>query len=144
VSPASSPIARVIAELENERENLTVRLTKVDAAIATMRELFHLPNGRPAIVRRRQSVVRKQQIVAPANGNGSTRRADKVQAAIAAALARGPLSSADLAARVGLKRPALLYHTVRMKRTGVLVTTGAASSTQYALAGKPAKEAPQR
>ena len=47
MSPTSSHIGRVIDELEAEREHLTARLAKVDAAIATMRELFHLPNGKP-------------------------------------------------------------------------------------------------
>jgi hypothetical protein len=143
MTPTTSRIGRVIEELVLEREHTSARLAKLDAAIATMRELFHLPNGKPTIVKKQQSVVRKQQRAAPSNGQ-PTAKGDQVKAAIRAALARGPMSPADLAATVGLKRAALLYHTLQMKKLGVLVATGAASSTQYALAGRPAKEAPQR
>ena len=84
-----------------------MRLEKVDAAIATMRELFHLPNGTPAAKVRepKHSAIRKTRVPAETNGKG---KGATLKAAIRAALERGPMTPADLAAKVGLKRAALL------------------------------------
>ena len=132
-----SPIARALAELTTERENLAARLAKVDAAIDTLRDLFHLKAERPA--------PKVRAVLSPAppssNGNGHG-RGDKLKDKIRAALVHGPLDPNALAAKVGLKRPALLYHTSQMKKAGVLVAIGQSNATQYALAGRAAKEAP--
>jgi len=138
-----SPIATALEQMEVERANLAARLAKVDELIASTRDLFHLPNGRPAKVRKNK-ISEVETKIPHRNGQpASTRKADKVKDAIRAALARGAMSSADIAAKVGLNPPAMLYHLSRMKKSGILVTTGASSSTRYALA-TASKEAPQR
>ena len=131
-----SHLARALGELTTEQKTLTARLGKLDSAIDALRTLcdvFHVPTERPA------SKVRAMAPSPRTNGSG---KPDKAKDAIRSALANGPLTTRALAAKVGLKCPALLYHTSQMKKAGVLVTTGASSSTRYALAGKPAKEAP--
>lgn len=132
-----SPIARALAELTTERENLAARLAKVDAAIETLRDLFHLKAERQA------PKVRAIRVAAtPAHSSNGHGKSDKTKDAIRAALAHGPLDPNALAAKVGLKRPALAYHTKQMKAAGALVSTGATNAIQYALAGRQPKEAP--
>jgi hypothetical protein len=127
MTPQSSPVARAIAELETERANLATRLEKVDAAIATLRDLFHLP------------VVRH----ANGNGNGNGHHADPdVDAKIRAALKSGPLSPRALAAAIGVARVELRGRIRELERAGVLACSGATASRRVALAAAAAKEAP--
>jgi hypothetical protein len=127
MTPQSSPVARAIAELETERANLATRLDKVDVAIASLRELFHLP---AAVARPRGS-----------NGNGHPHDPD-VDARIRAALKTGPLSPGALGAAVGLERAELRVRIRELEHAGVLACSGATASRRIALAGAPAKEAP--
>jgi hypothetical protein len=134
VSPTTSRIARVIDELVLERQHLAARLEKVDAAIATMRELFHLPNGKPT------AKARGTKNVPESSTNGDT-----VKAAIRKALAKhGPLSPGDLGATVGKKPHKLRYFLAQMETAGEVETSGSTARRRIALAGTPAKEAPQR
>jgi len=121
----TSPIARAIAELETERDNLRARIAKVETALASLRELFHLPADRHA--------------KAPSNGNGHDASID---AKIRAALAHGPLSPSKLAKAVGMNRPTLRTFVADLERTGVIVSTGATANRRIALAADAAKEAP--
>jgi hypothetical protein len=134
---ATSPIARAITELETEREHLVARLAKVDAAIATMRDLFHLPstNGRPRA--KTQSVAAGRVVKLD-----STSKAGKFRAAILAALARGPMAPGDLAEKLGRDRAAVRYQVKHLEDAGEIVSTGTTANRQVALAGTPAKEAP--
>ena len=142
MSTVSSPIARVIAELETERANLTVRLEKVDAAIATMRELFHLPNGKPLAKARepKHSGIRKARVPAETNGKG---KGDTLKAAIRSALEHGPLTPAELETKRD-RRYTPTSRVAQLEADGLVVATGNTASRSIALAGKPAKEAPQR
>jgi hypothetical protein len=123
----TSPIARAIAELETERENLRVRIVKVDTAIASLRELFHLPADRLATA------------PAPSNGNGHD---TGINAKIRAALAHGPLSPSALATAVGMERHTLRTFIADLERTGTIVSSGATANRRIALAADAAKEAP--
>jgi DNA-binding transcriptional ArsR family regulator len=132
----SSPIARVITELETERENLTARLAKVDTAIAAVRELFHLP-GESASVKTRTTKA------AEAEPRRSTRKGDKTREAILSALARGPMTPGDLAEKLGIERPALRYQVKQLEATGEVVSTGSTGDRRVAMAsGRRPKEAP--
>jgi biotin operon repressor len=123
--PSANPIASAIAALETERAHLQARLAKVEEAIATMRELFHLPGAR-----------RK---TAPANGNGHDR---DTAAKIRAALTAGPMAPGALAAELGVTRAALRYYVQALEQQGVVISKGTTVSRRIALAGHPAKEAP--
>jgi DNA-binding transcriptional ArsR family regulator len=137
----SSPIARAIAELETERENLVARLAKVDAGIATMRDLFHLPaNGQPR--KARTGPPRELISRGPASEAEPTRKADKLKDRIRAALTKGPMTPGDLATKLGIERPALRYQVKQLEDAGELVSTGTTADRQIALTGTPAKEAP--
>jgi biotin operon repressor len=122
-------IGQAIAELEAERVHLSARLAKLDEAIATMRELFHLPR---ALGRR----GRHPMPAATSNGHEATFNA------IRTALARGPMSPADLAERLNISRHRLRATVAPLEDAGVLTSTGATASRRIALTGTPAKEAP--
>src|SRR5262245_26991697 len=102
----SSPIARAITELESERANLTARLAKVDAAIATLRDLFHLPAQRA----KSDSVPLE------------------IETLIRAALAAGPLSPGALSEAVHVRRDLLRPHLKDLERRGLLVCRGATAN----------------
>jgi hypothetical protein len=135
-----SPIARAVAELETERDHLTARLGKVNEAIATMRELFHLPQPRNGTAQPKAATRR-----APAlhNGNG---HGDVTIDAIRAALAAGPMRPGDLAAQLNMDRAALRVIVRGLEADGVLVSSGTTMSRRIALrttrADRPAKKAP--
>lgn len=127
-STNGSAIARAIAELESERQNLTARIGKLDEAVATLRALFHLPTERTP--------------KAPsANGNGH-RKSDLTKDAIRAALAHGPLSPGALATAVGMPVARTKYHVAQLVEDGELVASGTTAARRIALAGSSAKEVP--
>jgi biotin operon repressor len=121
-----SPITRAIAELETEREHLKARLGKVDEAIASLRDLFHLP----------AKTVPIQPAIVSADRD--------VPSAILSALTDKPLSPAELASAVGIDRHTLREHVVELERAGKVVSTGATVNRQIALAAPAAKEALRR
>ena len=122
-------------ELETERAHLATRLTKVDEAIATMRELFHLPG----VVTAARKVPKPRK--APAtNGNGH--HATPSVEAIRAALRKGPLSPGALAEQLGVSPYRLHNSVAKLEAQGVLVSSGATATRRIALAGSPAKEVP--
>lgn len=125
---SNSPIAAALEQLQLERTNLLARVEKVDAAIATLRDLFHLPTERTI-----------GKVTAAVNGNG---HGALTTDAIRAALARGPLSPGDLAAALDVGRVPLRHRVAALEREGLLVSTGTTASRLVALAGTPAKEAP--
>ena len=141
MSPTTSRIARVIEELELEREHMSARLAKIDAAIATMRELFHLPGDKPAAALRISKGSKARTASAP---TGATRKGDQALDAIRAALKAGPLSPGELETKLKISRYMLNTHVKQLEADGVLVSTGTTISRRIALAGTPAKEAPQR
>jgi DNA-binding transcriptional ArsR family regulator len=122
-----SPITRAIAELETEREHLKARLGKVDEAIASLRDLFHLP-AKPVPIR--PTIV------------SATER--DVPAAIVSALTAKPLSPAELASAVGVDRHTLRQHVIALERAGKVVSTGVTVDRQIALAAAAPKEAIRR
>src|SRR5690349_14928793 len=83
-----SHIANAVTELLAERDHLAARLAKVDAVIAGMREVFHLP-ATPARVHGKHTTVSP-----PANGSGivNGERARISDALVRIALQNGPLS----------------------------------------------------
>lgn len=135
---SQSPLVRAIAELVTERENLAARLAKVDRLIADMRDIFHLPGERSAAKPRASAPE-----VAGTNGHGSGKGA-ATKAAIRAALKGGPLAPAELSKRLDQPEARLNYHLRQLEQAGVVVRTGVRTSRRIALAGTPAKEAPQR
>ena len=141
MSPTTSRIARVIDELVAEREHTSARLAKIDAAIATMRDLFHLPPGeKPAAALR----ISKGSKARTAPTPGATRKGDQALDAIREALKAGPLSPGELETKLKISRYMLNTHVKQLEADGVLVSTGTTISRRIALAGTPAKEAPQR
>lgn len=135
--PTQSHIGRAIEELESERTHLAARLQKVNEAIATMRELFHLPSiaapkakGAPASNR--------------ANGTGhGNARMHLTDTAITAALKAGPMATRALAQAIGVRGGPLNYRLRALERDGVIHSTGAGKGKTVTLAGSaPAKEAP--
>lgn len=134
-----SPVAAAIAALEMERDNLSSRLQKVDAAIVSMRELFHLPkpaaklNGHAAPVRRERSVK------AQASNNGH--RGFDVDA-VRKALRSGPMPPRELAAALNMTPANLGYHAKKLQAQGVVTMSGTSAARRIALADGSAKEAP--
>lgn len=124
----TSPIAEALEQLQLERTNLLARIEKVDAAIATLRDLFHLPAERPIA-----------KASPAANGNGHEALTTE---AIRAALANGPMSPGDLAVALDVGRVPLRHRVAELEREGVLVSTDTTVSRLVALSGTPAKEAP--
>lgn len=129
-----SGIARAIQELLTERQNLAVRIEKLDALVADMRAVFHLPapersNGKP---REARPVAER-----------SVRRASPVDALIIARLKDGPMAPGALADVLQCDRPALRYRIKQLEAQGAVVSTGTTASRRVALApGRSAKEAP--
>lgn len=131
----ASPIAAALEQLELERANLAARLDKVDALIASMRDVFHLPRG-PRLNGHAHAKVEKAARPAK-NGHGSISTD-----AIRAALRRGPMSPGALAAALQVPRARLGYHVTKLEEQGVLTTSGTTASRRIALADRPAKEDP--
>ena len=126
-----SPIARALAELTTERENLAARLAKVDAAIDTLRDLFHLKAERPA--------PKPRATAAAPSTNG---KHGDVEKAIRAALAGGPMRPGELATELGIERANLRHTLLQLETAGVVVSTGVTAGRRVALAGRAAEEAP--
>lgn len=125
----TSRIARVLDELVAEREHTSARLQKLDAAIATMHELFHLP---------RPPVVQARTVRAPrANGHGTV-----TAAAIRAALHDGPMRPGDLAKRLGVGRVVLRHALKPLEADGTVISSGVTAARRVALPGRPAKGVP--
>jgi biotin operon repressor len=135
-----SPIVVALEQFELERANMLARLTKLDNLIAQTREVFHLPNGKPA----RVPMATATPAAANNNGHGNTDELDATDTAILSALKGGPMTPGNLAAKLEMERPAVRYRVKQLEAAGLLVSTGATATRQIALAGKPAKEAPQR
>jgi Winged helix-turn-helix DNA-binding len=123
---SGSPIAAALEQLQLERTNLLARINKVDAAIATLSELFHLPT------------LRRVKGLPAVSGNGH----DVTTDAIRAALSHGPLAPRDLAVAIGLKVSTLKYRVAKLESAGVLVSTGTTAARRIALATRAPKEAP--
>jgi hypothetical protein len=133
--PTESHIARAIEELTTERAMLQARIGKIDAALAHMRELFHLPGPKP-----RRAPTPASSGNGHANGNGHSTLSVE---AIRSALQNGPLSPGDLSAALGVERAKLRLALKQYETAGVIVSTGATGNRRVALAaGAPAKEAP--
>jgi hypothetical protein len=125
MTPSTSGIPRALDELLSERSHLTARLAKVDQAIATLQELFHV---RP----------RRTRAVAARNGHGAL-SAD----ALRAALRHGPRAPGELCTELGVTRARLRYRVRQLEAAGVIVSNGSTRNRQITLAGtRPAKEAP--
>jgi CRP-like cAMP-binding protein len=125
-----SHIGGAIDALLAERTHLQARIAKVDEALATMRELFHLPAAeRPA------RTARAKAPKAGTNGHGKIS-----EDAIRAALRNGPLSPRDLATQLGITPGNLRYTAAKLERSGVLVGTGSTTNRLLALSGR--KEVP--
>lgn len=132
----SSPIGAALEQIELERANLTARLAKVDALIAQMRDVFHLPEAR-----------RVNGHAAKAKGHRPAPRVVSSDGQVTAetiseALRDGPLSPADLAKRLDVPRANLQRLLAVMTSQRLIVATGVTQSRRYTLPGKPAKEAP--
>ena len=96
----------MIDELVAEREHTSARLAKIDAAIATMRDLFHLPPGeKPAAALR----ISKGSKARTAPTPGATRKGDQALDAIREALKAGPLSPGELETKLKISRYMLNY-----------------------------------
>lgn len=122
---SASPIARAVAELETERQNLQARLGKVDEAIASLRALFHLPAARETTKARNTKV--------PDPEHRSSKGGDTT-AAIRAALSNGPLSPGALAIAVGMERANLRRQLTALEAEGLIVSSGTTASRRIALA----------
>jgi DNA-binding transcriptional ArsR family regulator len=138
----TSRIAKVVEELVAEREHLSARIAKVDAAIATMQDLFHLPDAPRAQARRNKkdpaSDHKRSSRKGSSNGHGEL-SAD----AIRAALKQGPLSPGALAEQLAVERSTLRYHLKQLEEDGLVVSTGVTAGRRVALAPhRTAKEAP--
>jgi DNA-binding transcriptional ArsR family regulator len=139
----SSGIGRAIDELLAERQHLVARLAKLDAGIATLRELFHLPA--PTTPLNGTKTRLSSAAAAPsANGNGHGHRSE-LDETILTALRDGPMPPGELAAALKVERAALRHHLKQLEACGLLVSTGVTASRRVALApGASAKEAPSR
>lgn len=131
--PSPSNIGRAIHELEAERTHLQARLGKVDQAIATMRDLFHLPAAGES--RRQPSETRHRSTN---RGQSAGRGPD----AIREALKGGPLKPAALAERLNVPYPQIKRQVAALIADGAIVATGVTQSRRLSLPGKLAKEAP--
>jgi DNA-binding transcriptional ArsR family regulator len=131
-----SHIANVVNELLAERVHLASRLEKVDALIAGVRDVFHLPA--PPRVNGKHPVATKPKLAS--NGNGHDGRiSDEL---VRVALQNGPLSPGELAARLGVERSRLRFHIEKMQERGLITASGSTSQRRVALPEAPAKEAP--
>ena len=133
-----NPVATAVAALEQERDNLAARLQKVDTAIASMRELFHLPkppakaNGHAPAPRRRVMPA------APSNGHRVTLDVEAVRNA----LRQGPMSPGELAQVLHVDRARLRYQLAKLEEQGIVSMSGTTASRRVALADGSAKEEP--
>lgn len=135
----ASPIATAIAALELERENLSARLQKVDAAIVSMRELFHLPKP-PAKANGAAPAAKRARGKASASVNGHRITLDVD--AVRNALRRGPMAPGALAEELGVDRARLRYQLAKLEEQGVVAMSGTTAARRIALADGSAKEAP--
>ena len=69
-------------------------------------------------------------------------KGDRTKARILAALKRGPLTTIDLAAKVGMSKSAAGYHVRQLREDRAIVFVGEGRATKIALAGSAPKEAP--
>jgi hypothetical protein len=133
---AKSPIAAALAQLQLERANLTARLAKVDEAIVTLGDLFHLPTT--ALPTRNMKVTDASH----QSSKGSNGHAHELSDAIRAALKSGPMAPGELAAQLKIDRQALRYHVKQLEADRIVVSSGTTAARRIALAGRPAKEVP--
>jgi biotin operon repressor len=138
-----SPIARAVAELLTERDNLRARLEKVDAAIAAVRDAFHLPSE-PRVKRASASASpRTTREAAEPSGNGHA--GELSVDAIRAALREGPLSPGALAKALNVSRHRLRIHVAQLEEKGIVASTGKTAGRLVGLPshkGAAAKEVP--
>ena len=117
-----------IDALQEERENLSARLVKVDAAIANMRDLFHLAPKAPRQPRSSEHVAKTI-----AKNGARTKLPDE---AILSALRRGPLSPGALVAALGADRAVLRRRCGELEASGKLVLSGTTASRLITLSGR--------
>jgi predicted Rossmann fold nucleotide-binding protein DprA/Smf involved in DNA uptake len=130
-----SHIGAAVDELHAEREHLVARLGKSDAAIAAVREAFHLPPAAPHLTPKPRAAAKAAQ-----RRNG---RVDPSDDAILAALSAGPVSPGELAAQLGVERARLRGCLVRLEEHGLIASMGATATRRVFLPEHtPAKEAP--
>lgn len=129
-------IAAAVEELLAEREHLQARLTKVEAAIAAVRDAFHLPAERRQAAKASRGSTNGN--VAPRRPRSSLVTIDAVQAA----LRGGPVSPGELARTLGVERAALRYALKGFEQRGLIVSTGTTSTRRVSLPSQTAKEAP--
>lgn len=140
MSPQSG-VARALEELQAERQNLSARLEKIDGLIATMRDVFHLPNKTVNAATRPRTLA---AVVTASKGAGkNSHRATPSEAAILAALNNGPIAPRALEDRLGVERGTLRYQLRVLQERRLIVCTGTTASRRVALApAKSAKEEP--
>ena len=137
----SSGIGRALDELLAERQHLVARLAKLDAGIATLRDLFHLPAPAAPV---NGTKTRLSAAAPPANVNEHSERSE-LDETILAALRDGPQAPGELAAALKVERSLLRYHLKQLEAGGLVVSTGVTVSRRVALApSAAAKEAPSR
>lgn len=131
------PGVAVIAALELERDNLSSRLQKVDAALVAMRELFHLP--KPTVKSNGHATVKPARSINP-RGSANGRGVDVE--AVRKALRNGPMAPRALAAALNMTPANLGYHAKKLEAQGVVTMSGTSAARRIALADGSAKEAP--
>ena len=133
-----NPVATAVAALEQERDNLAARLQKVDTAIASMRELFHLP--KPPAKANGHTPAPRRRVAPPAASNGHRVTLDV--GAVREALRNGPMAPGALAARLRVDRARLRYQLTKLEEQGIVSLSGTTAARRVALADGSAKEEP--
>lgn len=130
-------ISTAIAHLEHAERELSSHLAATQHALAALRGTQGVkPPATPVTPKERRQAPRR----APqdTNGNGTVS-----EDAIRSALKDGPLSPADLSARLHASRYQLRIVLDPLVERGAVITEGATTNRRLSLPGKPGKEVPQ-
>jgi hypothetical protein len=122
---STSGIARALEELQVERDHLAARIAKLDALMAQMRDMFHLPARGSGHKAAAPPAALSIPVHAPR---------PELDKAIRIALHDGPLSPGALATVIAVDRAKLRVRLKQLEATGVIVTTGTTAGRRVALA----------